>query len=61
MLSETPVVIFDDYIIKGVAEAVDEIDNVWQIDTKCKRNKRKQAVRFLDSSIVDKLAEGVIK
>ena len=61
MLSETPVVIFDDYISKGVAEAVDEIDNVWQIDTKCKRNKRKQAVRFLDSSIVDKLAQGVIK
>lgn len=61
MLSETPVVIFDDYIIKGVAQAVDEIENVYQLDTKCKRNKRKQAIRFLDTSIVDQLAQGVIK
>ena len=61
MLSETPVVVFDDYIIPGVAQAVDEIDNVYQLDTKCKRNKRKQAIRFLDTSIVDQLAQGVIK
>jgi len=61
MLSETPVVIFDDYIIKGVAQAVAEIENVYQLDTKCKRNKRKQAIRFLDTSIVDQLAQGVIK
>lgn len=61
MLSETPVVIFDDYIIPGVAQAVDEIENVYQLDTKDKRNKRKQAIRFLDTSIVEKLAKGVIK
>jgi len=61
MLSETPVVIFDDYIIEGVAQAVDEIENVYQLDTKCKRNKRKQAIRFLDTSIIDKLEDGVLK
>jgi len=61
MLSETPVVIFDDYGIAGVAQAVDEIENVYQLDTKCKRNKRKQAIRFLDTSIVEKFAQGVIK
>ena len=61
MLSETPVVIFDDYIIPGVAQAVDEIENVYQLDTKCKRNKRKQAIRFLDTSVVDQLAQGVLK
>ena len=61
MLSETPVVIFDDYIIPGVAQAVDEIENVYQLDTKDKRNKRKQAIRFLDTSIVEKLAKGVLK
>jgi hypothetical protein len=61
MLSETPVVVFDDYIIPGVSKAVDEIKNVYQLDTKCKRNKRKQAVRFLDTSIIDKLQQGVLK
>ena len=61
MLIETPVVIFDDYIIEGVAQAVDEIENVYQLDTKCKRNKRKQAIRFLDTSIIDKLEDGVLK
>ena len=61
MLSETPVVIFDDYGIAGVAQAVDEIENVYQLDTKCKRNKRKQAIRFLDTSIIDKLEDGVLK
>lgn len=61
MLSETPVIIFDDYGIPGVAQAVDEIENVFQLDTKCKRNKRKQAIRFLDISLVKKIAPGTIK
>jgi len=61
MLKETPVIVFDDYNISLVAKAVDELDNVYQIDTKCKRNKRKQAIRLHDTSLVNQFAEGVIK
>jgi len=47
-IKETPVIIFDDYQIEGVAQFVDELKNAIEIDTKCPRNKRKQAAMIKD-------------
>ena len=62
MLEETPVIIFDDYQIEGVAQFVNELRDTYEIDTKCPRGKRKQAARIKDfAPAKDHLHVGVFK
>lgn len=62
MLEDTPIIIFDDYQIAGVAKFVNELKDIYEIDTKCSRGKRKQAAKIKDfKPAKDHMHVGVFK